>query len=58
MEVNYRQSFLKDLKNLKGSSVYQRIYEIAFTTLPELRTYRNSRTLKPCKDIQPVIVFE
>ncbi len=36
MEVNYRQSFLKDLKNLKGTSVYQRISEIAFTTLPEV----------------------
>jgi len=34
MEVQYRQSFLKDLKNLKGTPAYQRIFEIAFTTLP------------------------
>ena len=46
MEVKYRQSFLKDLKNLKGSSVYQRIYEIAFTTLPEAQNLQELPNIK------------
>lgn len=46
MEVKYRQSFLKDLKNLKGSSVYQRIYEIAFTTLPEAQNLQELSNIK------------
>ncbi|MEI6332662.1 MAG: type II toxin-antitoxin system RelE/ParE family toxin [Pseudanabaena sp. ELA607] len=46
MEVKYRQSFLKDLKNLKGSSVYQRIYEIAFTTLPEAKNLEELSNIK------------
>lgn len=46
MEVNYRQSFLKDLKNLKGSSVYQRISEIAFTTLPEAENLQELPNIK------------
>jgi mRNA-degrading endonuclease RelE of RelBE toxin-antitoxin system len=31
--VEYRQTFLKDLKNLKGTPAYQRIFEIAFTII-------------------------
>jgi len=46
MEIKYRQSFLKDLKNLKGSSVYQRIYEIAFTTLPEAQNLQELSNIK------------
>ena len=46
MEVNYRQSFLKDLKNLKGSSVYQRISEIVFTTLPEALSLQELSNIK------------
>jgi mRNA interferase RelE/StbE len=46
MEVKYRQSFLKDLKNLKGTSVYQRIYEIAFTTLPEAQNLQELTNIK------------
>lgn len=33
MLVQYRESFLKDLKQLKSSTSYQRIYDFAFTTL-------------------------
>ena len=36
MEVQYRQAFLKDLKQLKSSESYQRIYAIAFTTLENI----------------------
>ena len=42
----YRQSFLKDLKNLKGSTVYQCIYEIAFTTLPEAQNLQELPNIK------------
>ncbi|PZU98918.1 MAG: plasmid stabilization protein [Pseudanabaena sp.] len=46
MEVKYCQSFLKDLKNLKGSSIYQRISEIAFTTLPETQSLQELSNIK------------
>jgi len=36
LEVQYRQAFLKDLKQLKSSTSYQRIYELAFTTLENI----------------------
>jgi mRNA interferase RelE/StbE len=36
LEVQYRQAFLKDLKQLKSSASYQRIYELAFTTLENI----------------------
>jgi len=34
VNVQYRQLFLKDLKKLKNSEIYSRVYELAFTTLP------------------------
>lgn len=46
MEVRYRQSFLKDLKKLKGSSVYPRIYEIVFTTLSEAQNLQDLPKIK------------
>ncbi len=46
MEVRYRQSFLKDLKKLKGSSVYQRIYEIVFTALSEAQNLQELPNIK------------
>jgi len=46
MEVRYRQSFLKDLKKLKGSSVYPRIYEIVFTTLSEAQNLQDLPNIK------------
>jgi mRNA interferase RelE/StbE len=46
LEVQYRQSFLKDLKQLKSSTSYQRIYELAFTTLEA------SNTLEEIPDIK------
>ena len=46
MEVRYRQSFLKGLKKLKGSSVYQRIYEIVFTALSEAQNLQELPNIK------------
>ena len=41
MKVQYRQSFLRDLKKLKRQPVYDRIFELAFTTLPEADRLRD-----------------
>lgn len=46
MEVQYREAFLKDLKQLKSSTSYQRIYELAFTTLPEINTLQEIFDIK------------
>ncbi len=49
MEVQYRQAFLKDLKQLKSSSSYQSIYDLAFTTLPSINTLQDISDIKPMK---------
>jgi mRNA-degrading endonuclease RelE of RelBE toxin-antitoxin system len=49
LEVQYRQAFLKDMKQLKSSSSYQRIYELAFTTLPEINTLEEIPDIKPMR---------
>jgi len=36
VEVQYRQSFLRDLKKLKRQPVYDQVLELVFTTLPEV----------------------
>lgn len=46
MEVQYRQVFLKDLKQLKSSTSYQRIYDLAFTTLEEINTLEEIPDIK------------
>ncbi|MBD1809583.1 type II toxin-antitoxin system RelE/ParE family toxin [Microcoleus sp. FACHB-SPT15] len=46
MEVQYRKAFLKDLKQLKSSTSYQRIYELAFTTLSEINTLQEISGIK------------
>ncbi len=35
MDVRYRESFLRDLRKLKGHPLYPRIFKLAFETLPE-----------------------
>ena len=35
MEVQYRESFLRDLKKLKKHRLYDKIYTLAFETLPQ-----------------------
>lgn len=49
MEVEYRQAFLKDLKQLKSSSSYQSIYDLAFTTLPSINTLQDIPDIKAMK---------
>jgi mRNA interferase RelE/StbE len=46
LEVQYRQVFLKDLKQLKSSTSYQRIYDLAFTTLEEINTLEEIPDIK------------
>ena len=40
MKVQYRKSFLKDLKRLKGQSVYNKVFELAFSTLPKIESLK------------------
>ena len=49
MDVQYRQSFLKDLKKLKGQPVYDRIFELAFTALPEADSLSDITNVKAMK---------
>jgi mRNA interferase RelE/StbE len=46
LEVLYREAFLKDLKQLKSSTSYQRIYELAFTTLEAINTLEEIPNIK------------
>ena len=46
MQVQYREAFLKDLKQLKSSTSYQRIYELAFTTLEAINTLEEIPNIK------------
>ncbi len=49
MKVQYRQTFLKDLKQLKSSESYQRIYELAFTTLENISSLDELLDIKAMK---------
>ncbi|NJM47982.1 MAG: type II toxin-antitoxin system RelE/ParE family toxin [Alkalinema sp. RU_4_3] len=49
MEIEYRQSFLKDLKHLRGTEVYARVYELTFTELPETETLQDVPNVKALK---------
>ncbi len=46
LQVQYREAFLKDLKQLKSSTSYQRIYELAFTTLEAINTLEEIPNIK------------
>jgi mRNA interferase RelE/StbE len=49
LEIEYRASFLKDLKNLKGTPVYEKVYELTFMTLLEIPTSQDIPNLKALK---------
>jgi mRNA interferase RelE/StbE len=49
LEIEYRASFLKDLKNLKGTPVYEKVYELTFVTLLETPTSQDIPNLKALK---------
>lgn len=49
MEVQYRKAFLKDLKKLKGQPIYERIFTLSFTILPELDELSDLANVKALK---------
>ena len=49
MQVEYRQLFLKDLKKLKKQPVYQRVFDLAFKTLPNAEDLQNVSNVKAMK---------
>jgi len=49
VEVTYRKLFLKDLKRLKGSSIYDKIFKIVFEDLPKVDTIFQIKGLRPLK---------
>ncbi|MBC8231684.1 type II toxin-antitoxin system RelE/ParE family toxin [bacterium] len=49
MKVQYRKSFLRDLKKLKGRPIYDKIFELAFTILPEVDRLSNLTGVKAMK---------
>lgn len=49
MEVQYRQSFVKDLKKLKKQPIYQQILEIAFRELPATQSLLDIPDVKAMK---------
>jgi mRNA interferase RelE/StbE len=49
LKIEYRQSFLKDLKNLRGTEVYTRVYELAFTELLDIDALQDVLNVKALK---------
>jgi mRNA-degrading endonuclease RelE of RelBE toxin-antitoxin system len=49
VDVQYRRLFLKDLKKLKGQPVYEKVYNLAFFTLPSIETIQSLNQVKPMK---------
>ncbi|MEW6606563.1 MAG: type II toxin-antitoxin system RelE/ParE family toxin [bacterium] len=49
MKILYRELFLKDLKELKKQPIYKQIVELAFTTLPKVKTLREVWGIKAMK---------
>ena len=49
MDVQYRKSFLRDLKKLKEQPVYARVFELAFTALPSAETLNDITQVKAMK---------
>ena len=49
MKVQYRKSFLRDLRKLKGSPVYNKIYQFVFTFLPEVDRLEDVKGIKAMK---------
>lgn len=46
MKVEYRKLFLKDLKKLKNQPVYQQIYDLVFTVLPNAQSLQEIPNVK------------
>ena len=46
MNVTYRQAFLRDLKRIKNHDIYQKIFELAFVTLPRVESLKEISGIK------------
>lgn len=46
MEIQYRKAFLRDLKKLKKQPVYDLIFELVFTTLPQAESLKDVTNIK------------
>ncbi len=49
MNVEYRKSFLKDLKKLKGQPIYDQVFEFAFMRLSAANKLRDIPNVKSMK---------
>ena len=49
MKIQYCKAFLRDLKKLRKHTVYDEIFEMAFTTLSEAVTLREISSVKPMR---------
>jgi mRNA interferase RelE/StbE len=49
MNIEYLPSFIKDLKDLRGTTVYQAVYSIAFEEILEIQDLRDIPNLKKMK---------
>ena len=49
MKIEYRKLFLKNLKKLKKESVYQKIFEVTFTKLPQANSLKDIPNIKAMK---------
>jgi mRNA interferase RelE/StbE len=49
LDVQYRQLFLKDLKKLKKQPIYAQVFDLAFSTLPQIETLRDISNIKAMK---------
>jgi len=49
LRVKYRKLFLKDLKKLKHTEIYHKIYEIVFETLPQIKNLGELKNIKSMK---------
>jgi mRNA interferase RelE/StbE len=46
VNVQYRQLFLRDLKKLKKTEIYDRIYELVFDILPDVDNLQDFPNIK------------
>ena len=49
MQVQYRKRFLKDLKKLNRQPIYEKVFKLVFTVLPQAPTLRDIAGVKAMK---------
>jgi len=50
MKVDYLPSFIKDLKSLRGTSVYEPIRELVFEVVPGYQSFQEFQKIKKLKN--------